>query len=96
MVQAVAIVLWTAQHSRGRTIGWICEGTKGGAMPRQQPARDEHDDSFREEPRYERLLQRTDVELAWIYDRHPDLKHKIGTYLAAKVIARQEHVRAPG
>jgi hypothetical protein len=61
-------------------------------MPRHQPARDEGDDRFQEEPRYERLLQRTDVELAWIYERHPDLKGKIGTYLAAKVAARPEHV----
>ena len=61
-------------------------------MPRQQPARDEGDDRFNEEPRYERLLQRTDVELAWIYDRHPDLKGKIGTYLAAKAAARNENV----
>ena len=57
-------------------------------MPRQQPGRDERDESFNEEPRYERLLQRTDVELAWIYERHPDLKHKIGTYLAAKAAAQ--------
>jgi hypothetical protein len=61
-------------------------------MPRQQPARDEGDDRFNEEPRYERLLQRTHVELAWIYDRHPDLKGKIGTYLAAKAAARKENV----
>ena len=61
-------------------------------MPRQQPARDEGDDRFNEEPRYERLLQRTDVELAWIYDRHPDLKGKIGAYLAAKAAARHEHL----
>jgi hypothetical protein len=63
-------------------------------MPRQQPARDEGDDRFQEEPRYERLLQRTDVELAWIYDRHPDLKGKIGTYQAAKAAARHELLRA--
>jgi hypothetical protein len=61
-------------------------------MPRHQPARDEGDDSFQEVPRYERLLQRTDVELAWIYDRHPELKGKIGTYLAAKATARKAHV----
>jgi hypothetical protein len=61
-------------------------------MPRHQPARDEGDDRFQEDPRYERLLQRTDVELAWIYERHPDLKGKIGTYLAAKVAARHAHV----
>jgi len=61
-------------------------------MPRHQPARDEGDDRFYEEPRYERLLQRTDVELAWIYDRHPDLKGRIGTYLAAKAAARNENV----
>ena len=61
-------------------------------MPRQQPARDEGDDRFYEEPRYERLLQRTDVELAWIYERRPDLKGKIGTYLAAKAAARYEHL----
>jgi hypothetical protein len=58
-------------------------------MPRHQPAPDEGDDRFKEEPRYERLLQRTDVELAWIYERHPDLQGKIGTYLAA---ARKENV----
>ena len=58
-------------------------------MPRHQLARDEGDNRFNEEPRYERLLQRTDVELAWIYDRHPDLKGKIGTYLAAKAAARK-------
>ena len=61
-------------------------------MPRHQPARDEGDDRFNEEPRYERLLQRTDVELAWIYDRHPDLKGKIGTYLAAKAAGRHAHL----
>ena len=65
-------------------------------MPRQRQARDERDESFDEEPRYERLLQRTDVELAWIYERHPDLKHKIGTYQAAKAAAWKEHVRDPG
>ena len=62
-------------------------------MPRHQPAREEGDDRFKEEPRYERLLQRTDVELAWIYERHPDLKGKIGTYQAAKAAARQEFLR---
>ena len=61
-------------------------------MPRQQPPRDEGDDRFNEEPRYERLLQRTDVELAWIYERHPDLKGKIGTYQAAKAAACKAHV----
>jgi hypothetical protein len=61
-------------------------------MPRHQPARDEGDDRFYEEPRYERLLQRTDVELAWIYERHPDLKGRIGIYLAAKAAARNENV----
>ena len=61
-------------------------------MPRHQPARAEGDDRFYEEPRYERLLQRTDVELSWIFDRHPDLKGKIGTYLAAKAAARNENV----
>jgi len=61
-------------------------------MPRQQIARDEGDDGFKEEPRYERLLQRTDVELAWIYERHPDLKGKIGIYQAAKAAARKQHV----
>ena len=61
-------------------------------MPRQQPAPDEGDDRFREEPRYERLLQRTDVERAWIYERHPDLQGKIGIYQAAKAAARHEHV----
>jgi hypothetical protein len=60
-------------------------------MPRHQPAPDEGDDRFNEEPRYERLLQRTDVELAWIYDRHPELKGKIGIYQAAKAAARHEH-----
>jgi len=60
-------------------------------MPRHQLARDEEDDRFQEVPRYERLLQRTDVELAWIYDRHPELKGKIGTYQAAKAAARHEH-----
>ena len=59
-------------------------------MPRHQQARDEGDDRFREEPRYERLVRRTDVELAWIYERRPDLKRKIGTYLAAKAAARKE------
>jgi hypothetical protein len=62
-------------------------------MPRHQQARDEGDDSFREEPRYERLLQRTDVERAWIYERHPDLKHKISMYLAAKAAALNQNVR---
>ena len=62
-------------------------------MPRQQQARDENDDSFKEEPRYERLLQRTDVELAWIYERHPDLKRKIGLYQAAKAAAQKDPVR---
>jgi hypothetical protein len=61
-------------------------------MPRQQIARDEGDDSFKEEPRYERLLQRTDVELAWIYEHHPGLKDKLGIYQAAKAAARHEHV----
>jgi hypothetical protein len=56
-------------------------------MPRHQLAPDEGDDRFNEDPRYERLLQRTDVELAWIYERHPDLKGKISTYQAAKVAA---------
>jgi hypothetical protein len=60
-------------------------------MPRHQHAGDEGDDRFQEEPRYERLLQRTDVELAWIYERHPDLKGKIGTYQAAKAAARKAH-----
>jgi hypothetical protein len=60
-------------------------------MPRRQHARDEEDDRFREEPRYERLLQRTDVELAWIYERHPDLQGKIGIYQAAKAAARHAH-----
>ena len=69
------------------------EGTKGHAMPRQQPVREEHDDSFKEEPRDERLLQRTEVELAWLYERHPDLKRKIGLYLAAKAAARKDIVR---
>ena len=64
-------------------------------MPRQQPARDEGDDRFQEEPRYERLLQRTDVELAWISDRHPDLKGKIGTYQAAKAAARHALLSPP-
>jgi hypothetical protein len=59
-------------------------------MPRHQHARDEEDDRFNEEPRYERLLQRTDVERTWIYERHPDLKGKIGTYQAAKAAARHE------
>ena len=58
-------------------------------MPRQQQARDEGDGSFKEEPRYERLLQRTDVERAWIYERYPDLKRKIGDYLAAKAVAQK-------
>ena len=60
-------------------------------MPRPQPARDEGDDDFQEEPRYERLLQRTDVERAWIYERHPDLQGKIGIYQVAKAAARREH-----
>jgi hypothetical protein len=64
-------------------------------MPRHQLARDEGDDRFIEEPRYERLLQRTDVELAWIYERHPDLKGKIGAYQAAKAAARHEHGSPP-
>ena len=58
-------------------------------MPRHQPVRDESDDSFKEEPRYERLLQRTDVELAWIYERHPALRSRIGMYQAAKAAARR-------
>jgi hypothetical protein len=62
-------------------------------MPRHQPARDEGDDRFNDVPRYERLLQRTDVELAWIYDRHPELQGKIGAYLVAKAAARHEHLR---
>jgi hypothetical protein len=62
-------------------------------MPRQQPAREEGDDRFKEELRYERLLQRTDVELAWIYEHHPDLKGKIGTYQAAKAAACHEFLR---
>jgi hypothetical protein len=64
-------------------------------MPRHQLARDEGDDRFNEEPRYERLVQRTDVELAWIYDRHPDLQGKIGAYLAAKAAACPEHLSPP-
>ena len=64
-------------------------------MPRHQPAGDEGDDRFQEEPRYERLLQRTDVELAWIYERHPDLQGKIGTYQAAKAAARKAHESPP-
>jgi hypothetical protein len=59
-------------------------------MPRQQPVRAEDDDSFKAEPRYERLLQRTTVELAWIFDRDPGLKRKIATYQAAKAAARRE------
>jgi hypothetical protein len=59
-------------------------------MPRHQPARDETTaDGFTEEPRYERLLQRTDVELAWIYDRHPELKRTISIYQADKAAARK-------
>jgi hypothetical protein len=58
-------------------------------MPRQQQARDERDDRFKEEPRYERLLQRTDVELAWLFDRDPSLKTRINTYQAAKAAARR-------
>ena len=59
-------------------------------MPRHQPARDETTaDEFKEEPRYERLLQRTDVELAWIYERHPDLKRKISIYQVDKAAARK-------
>src|SRR4051794_32844804 len=61
-------------------VGRSRQATKGGAMPRHQPARDEGDDRFHAEPRYERLLPRTDVELAWIYERHPDLEGKIGAY----------------
>ena len=64
---------------------------EGHAMPRHQLARDEGDESFQEEPRYERLLQRTDVERTWLYERHPDLQGKIGTYLAAKAAARHAH-----
>ncbi len=57
-------------------------------MPRHRQARDENaDDEFTEEPRYERLLQRTSVELDWIYERHPDLKRRIDTYQAAKAAA---------
>lgn len=78
----------TAPDSKGA-------GGKGHEMPRYQPARDEGDDRFREEPRYERLLQRTDVERAWIYERHPELKRTISAYLAAKAAAqkRNQHVR---
>ena len=63
--------------------------TKDHAMPRHQPVRDESDDSFKEEPRYERLLQRTDVELAWIYERDPSLQDRIRTYQADKAAARK-------
>ena len=65
-------------------------------MPRQQDARDDGDDRFREEPRYERILQRTDVERTWIYERRPGLQDKISAYLAAKAAAKtqQQHVRA--
>jgi hypothetical protein len=58
-------------------------------MPRHRPARDESDESFKEEPRYERLLLRTDVELAWMYDRHPSLKDRIRTYQADKAAAQK-------
>ena len=64
-------------------------------MPRHQPAQDENAaDEFKAEPRYERLLQRTDVELAWIFERDPGLKQKIVTYQAAKAAARKENVSA--
>ena len=71
------------------------EGTKGHAMPRQQPVREEHDDGFKEEPRDERLRQRTEGERAWLYERHPDLKRTIGLDQAAKAAARKEIVRTP-
>jgi hypothetical protein len=58
-------------------------------MPRHQQARDESDDSFREDPRYERLLQRTDVELAWIFERDPSLRGKIRKYQADKAAAQK-------
>lgn len=60
-------------------------------MPRYQQAREEGDDSFREEPRYERLLQRTEVERTWIYERRPDLKSRIRAYMAAKAAAQKQH-----
>ena len=69
-------------------MGGLETETKGHAMPRHRPAQDEHaDDDFTEEPRYERLLQRTDVELAWLFKRHPDLKRRIATYQVAKAAA---------
>ena len=58
-------------------------------MPRHQPARDEGDDGFQEEPFVARLLRRTDVERAWIYERHPDLKRTIGDYLVANAVAQK-------
>jgi len=58
-------------------------------MPRQPQARDEGDDRFKEEPRYERLLQRTDVERAWLFERDPTLQVRITTYQAAKAAARR-------
>jgi hypothetical protein len=59
-------------------------------MPRHLPARDEHGaDAFTEEPRFERLVQRTDVELAWLFERDPSLQDKIRTYQAAKAAAQK-------
>jgi hypothetical protein len=60
-------------------------------VPRHQQAREDGDDSFREEPRYERLLQRTEVERAWIYELRPDLKPRINAYVAAKAAAQKQH-----
>jgi hypothetical protein len=63
-------------------------------MPRQRRPPEEYVvDEFKEEPRYERLLQRTDVELAAIFERDPNLKRKIDTYQAVKAAARNTHAR---
>lgn len=47
----------------------VC-GPRRICLDRSRGHDDEGDDRFKEEPRCERLLQRTDVERAWIYDRH--------------------------
>ena len=40
-------------------------------------------------PRHARARDEGDDSFTWIYERHPDLKGKIGDYLAAKAVAQK-------
>ena len=64
-------------------------------MPRRPQARDAPEDRFHEEPRDERLLQRTDVERAWLFARDPTLNTRLTTYQAAKAAARRTEPASP-